>query len=346
MSDKSPSKQSGKKGLGRGLGSLLGNTSEGAFSKATGSASDVVEKLTEKLPSQKDAGIREGIVEAQSGTRIEASALTELNVPKDKRIWNLAIEKVQPNPDQPRQEFAAESLQDLANSIREKGIIQPILVHPNENGTFKIIAGERRWRAAQLAGLKEVPAILKASEEKEILELALIENIQRENLNPMEEAEAYSQLIEKYQMTQADLAQKVGKDRATVANIMRLLQLPPGLRKMVSQSELSMGQARALLAVQDPDEQMKLACRAKDEQLSVRILEKLAAKAKSEANPSEARRDARTIAALNLEEELKKLLGAKVRLDYHSGKGRIVIPFKNDGELNQIADTLRDSWRN
>lgn len=265
-------------------------------------------------------------------------------VPPNLRIWMIPIEKIFPNPNQPRQVFDKEPLDELAASIKEKGIIQPLLVRKSEDDTFEIIAGERRWRAAQIAGLKEVPAILKQTQDQEVLELALIENIQRENLNPVEESEAYDFLMKKYNLTQQDLANKVGKERATVANMLRLLQLQPGVRQMLSRGELSMGQAKVLLSITDGKLQEKLAEKAKGESLSVRALEKLVAKAKEGPEKPE-KEDLPTKAARALQEELQKLLGSKVQLDYNGGKGKIVINFYSDQELNQIADTLRDSWR-
>lgn len=265
-------------------------------------------------------------------------------VPPNLRIWMIPIEKIFPNPNQPRQVFDKEPLEELASSIKEKGIIQPLLVRKSEDDTFEIIAGERRWRAAQIAGLKEVPAILKQSQDQEVLELALIENIQRENLNPVEESEAYDFLMKKYNLTQQDLANKVGKERATVANMLRLLQLQPGVRQMLSRGELSMGQAKVLLSIPDGKLQEKLAEKAKGESLSVRALEKLVAKAK-EGHAKPEKEDLPGKAAKALQEELQKLLGSKVQLDYNHGKGKIVISFYSDQELNQIADTLRDSWR-
>ncbi len=319
------------KGLGRGLGSLLGPTNEGAFSK-TSVVNQVVEEVTAKIEAnqQSEPAISQGIMES---------------IPEGSRIWHIAIENVEPNPDQPRQVFNKEALAELANSIREKGIIQPLLVRKKEDGKFEIIAGERRWRAAQLAGLKEVPALIKTSEDQEVLELALIENIQRENLNPIEEAEAYDFLIKKYNLTQNDLAQKVGKERATITNVLRLLQLQPGVREMVSRGEISLGQAKVLLSLTDAQLQVDWAKKAKEESLSVRELEKRVAKAKS-GEVEKVEDSVRTRAAADLAEELQKLIGSKVAIDYNAGKGRIVIHFYSDEELNQIADTLRDSWRN
>jgi ParB family chromosome partitioning protein len=350
--------QTGKqpKGLGRGLGSLLGSTGNGAFSKTMPPAEKSLETLTAKLPSQQVAAIKEGILEKPSSATPTAPAAVSApasvpvsapTVPANLRLWQIPIEKLFPNPNQPRQIFEKEPLQELANSIKEKGIIQPLLVRKAEDDTFEIIAGERRWRAAQLAGLKGVPALLKVLEEQEVLELALIENIQRENLNPIEEAEAYEFLVKKYNLTQQELAHKVGKDRATVANMLRLLGLQPSVRQMLSRGEISMGLAKVLLSIGDGRQQEKLAEKAKSEALSVRALEKLVAKIKSgdETTAKSPETDARTKAAQVLADELQKLIGSKVVLDYAAGKGKITISFYSDQELNQIADTLRDSWR-
>ncbi len=344
---KSATKQA--KGLGRGLGSLLGSTDEGAFSKTAPGGSKAVEALTQKIEAKAEPAIKEGFIESAPVVQTPAPApviAAAPTIPDHARIWQIPIEKLNPNPKQPRQNFEKGPLDELANSIREKGIIQPILVRKQADGEFEIIAGERRWRAAQLAGLKEVPAVLKDTEDREVLELALIENIQRENLNPVEEAEAYEFLIKKYNLTQNDLAQKVGKERATVANVLRLLQLQPGVRQMVSRGEISLGQAKVLLGVSDSDFQIKIANKAKGESLSVRALEKLIAKAKDAPEAAESKSlSARAKAAADLGEELQKLVGSKVGLDYDNGKGKITIHFYSDEELNQIADTLRDSWR-
>ncbi len=339
MSDNTQVKTHGKtKGLGRGLGSLLGGSDEGAFSKTT-EPSKAVEALTAKMESREPA-LKEGFVEP---TELTQSAP---RVPDHARIWQVAIEKLNPNPNQPRQNFEKAPLDELALSIMEKGVIQPILARKSSDGEFEIIAGERRWRAAQLAGLKEVPVILKESQDQEVLELALIENIQRENLNPVEEAEAYDYLIKKYHLTQNELAQKVGKERATVTNILRILQLEPGVRQMVSRGEISLGQAKVLLSLPDASAQSRLAEKARSESLSVRALEKLVARAKlAKDEGSEKRLDARAKAALEVGEELQKLIGSKVNVDYDAGKGKITIHFYSDDELNQIVDTIRDSWR-
>jgi ParB family chromosome partitioning protein len=276
---------------------------------------------------------------------IRAPRVEMPTTPSHLRVWQIAIEKIEPNPNQPRQTFAKEALEELAQSIREKGVIQPILVRKQGLDKFEIIAGERRWRAAQLAGLKDLPALLKDTNDQEVLELALIENIQRQDLNVVEEAEAYDYLIKKYNLTQQELAQKVGKDRATIANLLRLLNLQPSIRTMVSKGQLSLGQAKVLLSISDEKMQETLAHRAINESLSVRMLEKLAAKANQlEIEEITQQDDLRHRLAKTLQDELQKLIGSKVSLDYMNGKGKISIQFYSDQELNQIAEKLRKSW--
>lgn len=327
------------KGLGRGLGSLLGATNEGAFSKTTPTeAEKSIQGLSEKLAARSEPALKQGFVEAAAPAPVP-------EVPPTLRIWQIAIEKIEPNPSQPRQIFAKDALQELANSIKEKGIIQPILVRKKGTDGFEIIAGERRWRAAQMAGLTEVPAILKDSEDQDVLELALIENIQRENLNVIEESEAYDFLMKKYNLTQQELAHKVGKDRATVANVLRLLQLEPAVRRMVSENSISLGQAKVLLSIDNAKLQESLALKARNDKLSVRALEKLVAKSKQpQAEPLNEQEELRAKMANHLGAELQKMLGSRVILDYEQGKGKIAIHFYSDVELNQIADRLRESW--
>jgi ParB family chromosome partitioning protein len=208
---KNPNNKGAGKGLGRGLGSLLSGE-DGAFAKNSPGADKTLAVLNEKLPSRKEPALQQGFTESRPANSQPAQAATSPaqaaaptpqpvaaaapSVPNHLRVWNIAIEKIQPNPSQPRQIFDQEPLQELANSIREKGVIQPILLH-KKGENFEIIAGERRWRAAQIAGLKEIPALIKETGDQEVLELALIENIQRENLTPIEEAEAYDYLMKK-----------------------------------------------------------------------------------------------------------------------------------------------------
>lgn len=327
--------QAKNKGLGRGLGSLLGSTEEGAFGKGAESGKAALKSLAETVQTPKPAPVTQKPVESEAPV-----------VPAHLRVWQIGIEKIEPHPNQPRQIFNKEPLDELAQSIREKGVLQPLIVRKRGLDSFEIIAGERRWRAAQLAGLKEVPAILKDTTDQEVLELALIENIQREDLNVIEEAEAYDFLLKKHNLTQQELAQKVGKDRATIANVLRLLQLQPSVRLMVSRGQLSLGQAKVLLSVADQKTQESLAQKALKETLSVRVLEKLASKAnRPQLEDLVESTDLRQISAKNLQEELQKLLGSKVNLDYSNGKGKISIHFYSDQELNQVAERLRKSWQ-
>lgn len=361
------------KGLGRGLGSLLGATDEGAFGKGAESGKAVLEKLVPQSPAIKaqsstpaastaspahplakpvatpapaPVATKPAAVVSPIDVEIRAPRVEQPSVPPHLRVWQIPIEKIQPNPNQPRQIFTKEALEELSHSIREKGVVQPLLVRKRGLDGFEIIAGERRWRAAQLAGLKEVPALLKDTSDQETLELALIENIQRQDLNVIEEAEAYDYLIKKYNLTQQELAQKVGKDRATVANVLRLLNLQPSVRLLVSKGQLSLGQAKVLLSVSDDKIQETLADRAIKESLSVRVLEKLVAKSNQlEIEEVAKEDDLRHRLAKTLQDELQKLIGSKVSMDYLNGKGRIAIQFYSDQELNQIAEKLRKSWQ-
>jgi ParB family transcriptional regulator, chromosome partitioning protein len=216
-----------KKGLGRGLGSLLGDNSEAPQSKYATEA-----KPEATLPQEIRAPIQ------TQGSEAKKVSTPESDGP---RVWKIGIEKLAPSAEQPRKTFDAEKLAELAASIKEKGVLIPILARRKTNGNFEIIAGERRWRASQIAGLQEVPVLLRESESKEALEIALIENIQRHDLNPIEEAEAYQFLSAKYGMTQQQIAEKVGKERATIANLMRLCSLTKDVKEMLRKNEIQLG---------------------------------------------------------------------------------------------------------
>ena len=319
-----------KAALGRGLGSLLGNA-------PPMERSGKKEVSLPPMKADKVQALKEGFVETPIQPRIPDTA----------RVWQIPVDKIYPNMNQPRQVFDAEPLKELTASIREKGILQPIVARKMEDGGYEIIAGERRWRAAQQAGLNQVPIILKESDDQEAMEFALIENIQRADLNPVEEAEAYAHLIKKYSLTQQKLAEKVGKDRVTIANTMRLLNLAPEVRVMVSKGEISMGQAKVLLSVDDPKAQRQLARRVKNDKLSVRATEKLVLKRFKQpmANGSMDEIDISGRLAKGLAEELQKLLSTKVAIDYSAGKGKISINFYSDDELNQVVDKIRTAWQ-
>ena len=272
-------------------------------------------------------------------------------VSDESQIWMIPIDRLAPNTQQPRQVFTAEGLRDLSASIKEKGILMPIVARRLGEREFEIIAGERRWRAAQAAGLHEVPVILKKVSEQDSLELAIIENIQRENLNAMEEAEAFDHLMSEYSLTQQQVADKLGKERPTIANALRLLALPPELKALVRNSELSAGHAKVLLGAENPNTQIELARQVIAEKLSVRATEKLVAKAKTASRQTVSGTAA---PALNLDVsqrlieglsvELQKLIGTKVTIDYSDAKGKLSIHFYSDDQLTQMVEKIRTAW--
>lgn len=251
------------------------------------------------------------------------------------------ITKVEPNREQPRKYFDEDALQELADSIKQFGLLQPILVQDRDS-YYEIIAGERRWRAAKLAGLKEVPVIIRNYTEQEIVEIALIENIQREDLNPIEEAQAYKKLLTEFNLKQDEVAERVSKSRAAVTNSIRLLKLSDKVQQMVIDDMISTGHARALLAVEDHEEQYNLAQQIFDEKLSVREVEKLvknlhkAPKAKKVTD--------KTMEAIyqDIEEKLKQRLGTKVAITAKGeGAGKIEIEFYSHEDLDRLIDMMR-----
>lgn len=263
--------------------------------------------------------------------------------PRD-QIQRVAFERIVPCPFQPRKDFPAETLQELAESIREQGIVQPLIVR-ERNGHLELIAGERRWRAAQLAGLVQVPVILRQADDRAVLELALIENLQRENLNPIEEAQGYAQLIQQFGMTQEEVAGKVGKSRAVVANALRLLKLTPELQGHVREGRLSVGHAKAILGLTQEGQQRRVAARILKDGLNVRQTETLVAHLQSEQPETLNRQPAPAAAArdthvANLENQLRERLGTKVQLRYAQGKGALEITFFSDDELERILQIL------
>lgn len=300
-----------KKGrLGRGLGSLLGDVN---------THTDQPTQTTQETPKS--------------------------DYSKHEKVLSVDVAQLKANPKQPRRHFDAEKLNELSASIKEQGIIQPILARKTEElGIFEIIAGERRWRAAQLAGLSQVPVVLRSADDKSTLELGLIENIQRADLGPLEEAEAYHQLSVEHDMTQADIAQKVGKERATIANSMRLLDLAPEVREMLRSGTLSQGHAKVLLAVEG-DQQIAFAKEVIRKKLSVRATERLiSAKPATAANNSNGKvldKDVAEKLVTRLADDLQKVLGTKVTIDYENQKGKLSLYFYSDEELNRLLLRLK-----
>ena len=253
-------------------------------------------------------------------------------------LLRLPVERIARDPRQPRKHFEASGLRTLADSIQAEGLLQPVLVRRAGAG-FQLIAGERRWRAAQLAGLREIPAIVRDVTEAEAFGLALVENLQRTDLNPVEEAEGYRRLVDEFGLTQEEVSARVGKERSTVANALRLLGLPDEVKALLASGSLSMGHGRALLGAAE-GQRLGLATRAVTEGLSVRETERLAqahrrpsAKAKRQAVPS--------IATRALVEELQRVLGTKVHLEDHGGKGSLSIDFFSYEDLERIVRLLR-----
>ena len=257
----------------------------------------------------------------------------------------MKISQVEPNREQPRKNFEEESLQELAESIKQYGVIQPLIVHKKDD-YYEIIAGERRWRAAKMAGLKEIPVIIKEYSSQEIMEISLIENIQREDLNPIEEAKAYQRLIKEYNLTQEEVAKRVSKSRTQITNTMRLLKLTEEVQNMLIEDLISSGHARALVAVDDEKLQLKLAQKIESEALSVRETETLV---KEALNPTPVRekkensqaKEQEEIIYRETEKRLENILGSKVYIHKKKGeKGKIEISYFSMEELERIIDLI------
>lgn len=263
-------------------------------------------------------------------------------------ICEIAISSIKANPSQPRRDFDEQALQELSDSIREIGIIQPITVRDMADGTYVIIAGERRWRASQLAGMGTIPAYVRTVDDENMMEMALIENIQREDLNSLEIALAYQHLIEEYDLTQERLSERVGKNRATITNYLRLLKLPAAIQVALKNREIDMGHARALLALDDPKMQMEVFAEFKEQKLSVRRVEELVkslTRGEAVKTPSGKKLKAKGSKLSPEFDILKKTLSdyfhTKVQLTCSDkGKGKISIPFNNESELERIIELL------
>ena len=293
-----------KKGLGKGLDSLIPDN-----------------KSMKSVTSEKTVESKEDEA-AKSGVQV------------------MKINEVEPNRDQPRKNFDEDALLELSDSIKQFGVLQPLLVRKRKD-YYEIIAGERRWRAAKLAGVKEVPVIEKEYTDQEILEIGLIENIQRENLNPIEEAIAYKRLLEEFNLKQDEVAERVSKSRTAVTNSMRLLKLSDKVQQMIIDDMISTGHARALLAIDDPELQYTLANKIFDEKLSVRETEKLVKEIKNPKKPKEKKPMANSFIYQDLEEKMKSVFGTKVSIaSKGKGKGKIEIEYYSDDELEHLFDMM------
>lgn len=267
----------------------------------------------------------------------ENKQLKEENVVPDTLV---KITMLEPNREQPRKNFDEDSLMELAESIKQFGLLQPILVQDRKDH-YEIVAGERRWRAAKIAGLKEVPVIIKNLSEQEIVEISLIENIQRENLNPIEEAQAYKRLLNEFNLKQDEVAERVSKSRTAVTNSMRLLKLCDEVQHMVINEMISTGHARALLAIEDPDQQYAVAQKIFDEKLSVRDVEKLVKNLNKPEKPKKEVNQSLEVIYRDIEEKLKQSLSTKVAVSSkENGTGKIEIEFYSHEDLDRLVDNL------
>ena len=303
--------------LGRGLGSLLGDSLTEAVSQSS-------------ISDENNSNFAEQNISVSEN--------------KGDRVESLSVEKIERNPDQPRRLFDPEALRELSESIKSQGIIQPIVVKELSPNKYQIIAGERRWRAAQLAGLHSVPCVVRKAEEQQTLEMALVENIQRRDLNPIEEAKAYLNLSEKFKLTQQQIADKVGKERVTVANLMRTLHLPVEVQEMLERGDISLGQAKVLLSLKDEKAINKLARECSEKKLSVRAVEKLAEKMLEVRRPQENEKTDADRTCASLRENLQKTIGSKVEIDYSNGRGSISLFFYSDEQLNHLAEKVLSAW--
>lgn len=257
-----------------------------------------------------------------------------------KEVMELKVNEIEPNLEQPRKNFDDDKLQQLADSIKKHGVVQPIIVK-KENDTYRIVAGERRWRAARLAGLKTIPVIIKEISNKQVMEIALIENLQREDLNPIEEAEAYDKLMKEHDMTQEEIASTVGKSRSAVANSLRLLNLDNKVREYLIAGLITGGHARALLPVEDSKLRMEILELVVKEGLNVRDTEKLVKKSLYRKQKKKAVKE--DVQNIEIEERLKEVFGTKVKLVSGRNKGKIMIEYYSNDELERILELI-DFW--
>ena len=261
--------------------------------------------------------------------------------PGNSGITTLSISSIEPNKKQPRRKFDKEKIDALADSIRENGLIQPIIVTPSKNGMYKIVAGERRWRASKKAGIKEIPAVIREYSDEKIAEIALVENLQREDLNPIEEALGYKTLLEEFNLTQELVSKRIGKSRSAIANSMRLLSLEDQIQKLLISGEISSGHARAILSVDDNEMRLALSKRIIEDSLNVRQAESLARelqKKKPKSKPP--KKSAYDIEIEKIQNTLSSNLGTKVKISHTDKKGKIEIEYYGNDDLERILNLI------
>lgn len=296
-----------------------------------------------KAKAKAKKGLGRGLGAFFDDVETEPAILKSVKTDKSGGVMTVKIRDIEPNPEQPRREFDKEKLEALAQSIKEHGLIQPILVKKQENGMYTIIAGERRWRASKLAGLSEVPCIEGDYTEQQVMEIALVENLQREDLNPIEESEGYQKLIDAFGLKQEEVAARVGKSRSAVANSLRLNNLCVDVKKMVIDKTLSQGHARALLAVEKSEDQLMLAKKIIESGMNVRQTEKLVNMflQKKPQKPKTKKDENMESYFRNLENSLSKSLGTKVSIKNGKNKGKIEIEYYNNDDLENILAKIR-----
>nr|CRY97895.1 hypothetical protein [uncultured prokaryote] len=281
----------------------------------------------------KNTGLGRGLDALIDTTHVKTDGSSSIN--------EIEIEKIVANPNQPRRNFDSEALEELSMSIRELGVISPITLRKNDDDTYLIIAGERRYRAAQMAGLSTIPAYIRTAKDEQVMEMALIENVQREDLDAIEIALAYQRLMDEYHLTQERMSERVGKKRATIANYLRLLKLPAEIQMGIQKKKIDMGHARAILGLKEPTEQLQLYKRIVSEGLSVRKVEELASGGELQKQAKQKNPVAQLPELETLQQELSRFFGTKVKMNCNpQGKGKITIAFGSDEELASIMHKL------
>ena len=304
-----------KRGLGKGLGAIFGD--------------EVVESAAEEQEIRHHRAVEKKEQKKEEEREISGEMTIKLSL-------------IEPNGEQPRKDFNQESLEELAESIKRYGVLQPLLVQ-KKGDLYQIIAGERRWRAAKIAGLKEVPVVIREYTKQQSMEIALIENVQREDLNPIEEAKAYQRLMEEFGLKQEEIAARVSKNRVTITNSMRLLKLDERVQNMLMENQISGGHARALLGVEDGDTQFLFAQKAAAEKMSVREVERLIKSLSKKQEPKEKKKEDEGIALASrqLEDRMKTVMGTKVSINRKDkNKGRIEIEYYSEAELERIVELI------
>lgn len=332
-----------KRGLGRGLGALIS-----AQPVRVDVVSQVERPSGEVKKNDKVVELSNRANRSESTDFEEKKIATNNLLPADELVRFVPINNVTPNPEQPRKSFNQQEVSELAASIKELGVLQPIVVRPLSNEEFQIVAGERRWRAAKEVRLAQIPVIIKKFSDKQALEVGLVENVQRSDLTPLEEARGYEELMKRFNLSQQEVADKVAKDRTTVANAVRLLRLPIEVQAFIESGAISVGHAKALLSVKEPKLQVALAHKVLKERLSVRDLERIVNRKVNLNTPSRKGAFGKSVnnegekqSTFQISEDMQRALGTKVRVVEHaSGRGKIVVEYFSREELSRIYDLI------